>query len=158
MQKTYEAMFIVDPLIASKEWNRVSEEIEKIIKRYNGEMVSLKKWGERKLSYPVKKQARGTYVLSYFKTPSESVTPIKNDLQLSEVILRFMLLAHEGEVKETEAPKDFETIGLRTERTHDDRGERREHGGGDRGPGGGMGGHRPRPPETRPATPAAEEQ
>lgn len=134
MQKTYEAMFIIDPLVASKEWNRVSEEIEKIVKRYSGEIISLKKWGERKLSYPVKKQARGTYVLSYFKGPSESVSPIKNDFHLSEIILRSMILMHEGEVKETEAPKDFETIGLRPERPqHDDR---REGGGyrGDRGP------------------------
>jgi small subunit ribosomal protein S6 len=134
-QKNYEAMFIIDPLVASKEWNRVGEEIEKIVKRYNGEMISLKKWGERKLSYLIKKQARGTYVLSYFKAPTESVSPIKNDFHLSEIILRSMILMHEGEVKEAEAPKDFETIGLRPERPqHDDR-DRRDGGGyrGDRG-------------------------
>jgi small subunit ribosomal protein S6 len=123
--KTYEAMFIVDPLVASKEWPRVNEEVEKIVKRYGGEIVSIKKWGERKLSYPVKKQLRGTYVLSYFKSPSESVAAMRNDLTLSEVVLRFMILLHEGEVKEAEAPKDFETIGLRSERTHDDRHDRR---------------------------------
>jgi small subunit ribosomal protein S6 len=114
-QKTYEAMFIADPGIASREWPKVTEELERILHRYGCEIVSLKKWGERKLMYPIRKNMRGTYVLCYFKGPATSLQNVRNDLHLSEVVLRFMILTHDGEVREQEAPKDFETIGVRSE-------------------------------------------
>jgi small subunit ribosomal protein S6 len=111
-KRTYEAMFIVDPTVASKEWNRVTEELEKTFSRYGAEIVSLKKWGERKLSYPIQKQQRGTYVLAYFNSPTDSLQKIRADLHLSEILLRCLILAHEGKVDAQEAPKNFETVGV----------------------------------------------
>lgn len=108
---TYEIMFIVEPTVASKDWSRVTEELEKTITRYGGQVMSLKKWGERKLSFPIQKQQRGTYVLGYFSGPPESVNKIRDDFRLSEIVLRFLILAHEGKVDAQEAPKNFETVG-----------------------------------------------
>lgn len=112
MNRNYEAMFIVDPVVASKEWNKVTEEIEKTLKRYGATILSVKKWGERKLAYPIKKQQRGTYVLAYYKAPTSANEKIRADFQLSEIVLRCLILQLDGEVKEAIAPKDFETIGV----------------------------------------------
>jgi small subunit ribosomal protein S6 len=108
--KTYEAMLLVDPTVATKEWNRVAEEVDRVAKRNGASILQLVKWGERKLAYPIKRNNRGTYVLAYLSAPATAVTRLKSDFQLSEVVLRSMILAHEGELRR-EPPKDFETAG-----------------------------------------------
>ena len=108
--RTYEGMLLVEPTIAAKEWNRVTEEIDRIAKRHGAAVLQVNKWGERKLAYPVKKNNRGTFVLTYLSAPPKAVGKIKADLQLSEVILRSLLLEHEGEMRR-DPPRDFETAG-----------------------------------------------
>lgn len=108
--KTYESMLLVEPTIASKEWKKVEEEVDRIAKRNGAEVIQMAKWGERKLAHKVKKNNRGAYVLAYLTAPEESVTKIRADLQLSEIILRSLVLRHEGELAK-EPPKDFETAG-----------------------------------------------
>ena len=108
--KTYEALLLVEPTVAAKEWTRVGEGVDRIVKRHGGAVLQVTRFGERKLAFPVKKNNRGTYVLTYFSAPEKVVGKIRADMQLSEVILRSLLLAHEGELRK-EPPKDFETAG-----------------------------------------------
>ena len=107
---TYEAMLLVDPTIAAKEWNRVGEEVDRIVKRHGGAVLQVTRFGERKLAFPVRKSNRGTYVVAYFSAPGKVLGKIKADLQLSEVVMRSLLLVHSGEFRK-EPPKDFETAG-----------------------------------------------
>lgn len=109
--RTYETMLLVEPTVATREWNRVVEEVDRVVKRNGASVLSVIKWGERKLAYPVKKNNRGTFVLAYFSAPEQAVGKIRGDLQLSEIVLRSLVVHHEGELKK-EAPKDFETAGL----------------------------------------------
>ena len=109
--KTYEAMLLVEPTIAAREWEKVVEEVDRVAKRNKAKVLSLTKWGERKLAFPVKKNNRGAYVLSYFEAENDAVSGLKSDFGLSEVVLRNMIFAHEGEMK-TEPPEDFGTAGL----------------------------------------------
>lgn len=133
--KTYECMLLVDPTVAAKDWPRVLEEVERIAKRNGASVISTLRYGERKLAFPVKKSNRGTYVLSYLTAPGKSVTRIRSDFQLSEIILRNLVIAHDGELRK-EAPKDFETAGPLPPRTD-------RPGFGPPGMGGGPGGGRP---------------
>src|SRR5262245_27770028 len=100
-------MLLVEPTVAAKEWNRVVEEVERIAKRHGAAVLQVGRWGERKLAFTVKKNNRGTYVLTYLSAPPKSMGKIKADLQLSEVVLRSILLQHEGELRK-DPPKDFE--------------------------------------------------
>ncbi len=108
--KTYEAMLLVDPTIAAKEWARVGEEIDRIVKRNGATVLQVTRFGERKLAFPVRKSNRGTYVVAYFSAPEKALGKIKADFQLSEIVMRSLLLAHDGEMRK-EPPKDFETAG-----------------------------------------------
>ena len=108
--KTYEAMLLVEPTIAAKEWTRVPEEVDRIVKRHGAAVLSVVKFGERKLAYPVKKSNRGAYVVAYFSSPEKALGKIKADFQLSEVVMRSLILAHPGELRK-EPPRDFETAG-----------------------------------------------
>ena len=139
--RTYEGMLLVEPTIAAKEWQRIVDEVERIAKRHGAAVLQVSRWGERKLAYPVKKNNRGTYVLTYFSAPPTVVSKIRADLQLSEVVLRNIILEHEGELRK-EPPKDFETAGPLPPKT--DRPGGGFGGGGFGGGGfGGGGGFRP---------------
>ena len=107
---TYEAMLLVEPTIAAREWPRVIEEIDRLAKKNGVAVLQVAKWGERKLAFPVRKCARGTYVLAYFGAPEKAVTKLRADIALSEVILRSLVLAHEGELRK-EVSRDFEIAG-----------------------------------------------
>lgn len=109
--RNYEGLFLVDPTIAAREWQKVADEIDRIVKRNGASVIQINKWGERKLVYPVKKANRGAYVLAYFASPEKAVTKIRSDFQLSEIVLRSIILQHEGEFRK-DPPKDFETAGL----------------------------------------------
>jgi small subunit ribosomal protein S6 len=108
---TYEGMLLVEPTVATKEWAKVTEEVERIAKRNGATVLSVTKWGERKLYYPVRRNNRGTYVLTYFQAPDTAVAKIRSDFQLSEVVIRNLVVRHEGDLQK-EPAKDFETAGL----------------------------------------------
>ena len=105
----YECMLLLEPTIAAKEWDKASGEILRILTKNGAEHISTDKWGERKLAYPVKRNKRGTYALTYFKSPDDAMQKIQNDIGLSDIILRALIIACDGEVKKKEPPKDFET-------------------------------------------------
>ena len=107
--KYYEGMFLLEPTISATDWDKASGEIKRILEKHKAEVTNLDKWGERKLAYSIRKNARGTYVLVYFKAPGEAISKIKVDCQLSEIILRVLIVAHEAEPQKATVPVNFST-------------------------------------------------
>jgi len=91
-KKFYEGMFLVDSGLAADDWNKIEEVLEKVLKKAQAEIVSFRKWDERKLAYSINRKLRGTYILVYFKAPGEKIQQIEHDLQLSEQIMRHLIL------------------------------------------------------------------
>lgn len=95
VMKLYEGLFLVDSADAAADWAGTVSAVEKVLSRADAEVVSLKKWDERKLAYDLKGRGRGTYLLAYFKCEPGKITSIERDVQLSEQILRIMILVTE---------------------------------------------------------------
>ena len=91
-KKLYEAMFLVDSAEATSDWQGINDTIRKILDRNKAEIVSLKKWDERWLAYPINGKTRGTYMLCYFKGDGTEITGIERDVRLSEKIMRVLIL------------------------------------------------------------------
>ena len=87
---TYEAMFMVDAGQASLD--AAKEPIERVLARGEAEVLSLKVWDERKLSYEIQGRRRGLYMLCYFKMDTANVIKLERDCQLSEDILRVLVI------------------------------------------------------------------
>jgi small subunit ribosomal protein S6 len=85
-------MFLVDSAHATADWDGVLSTIRTILERAEAEIVSLRKWDERKLAYDIGGKNRGTYILSYFKVQGLRITDIERDVQLSEKIMRALIL------------------------------------------------------------------
>lgn len=95
-KKLYEGMFLVDSLEAVSDWEGITGLIKNILQRADAEIVTLKKWDDRKLMYDIGDKNRGTYILCYFKAPGPRVTEIEHDIQLSERIMRALILSAEA--------------------------------------------------------------
>jgi len=92
VKRMYEGLFLVDTAIAAADWDLVCETINRILDRAETEVVSFRKWDERKLTYDIGKVSRGTYILVYFNCDPLRVNEIERDVQLSETLLRVMIL------------------------------------------------------------------
>jgi small subunit ribosomal protein S6 len=91
-KKLYEAMFLADSGEAASDWEGLEKTIRKILSRNHAEVVSLRKWDERRLAYEVQGKGRGTYILCYFRADGDGVGGIERDVQLSERIMRVLIL------------------------------------------------------------------
>ena len=99
IKKLYEGMFLVDSAEAQN-WDSVITTIKTILERAEAEIVSIKKWEERKLAYEINGKSRGTYILCYFKADGDRIREIERDVQLSERIMRILILSAETREKQ----------------------------------------------------------
>jgi len=91
-KRIYEALFLVDSALAASQWDHVIEVIQKILDRAQARVISLRKWDERKLAYLIDRKVRGTYILVYFESDSSKIRPLERDVQLSEEIIRVLVI------------------------------------------------------------------
>jgi small subunit ribosomal protein S6 len=112
--KLYESMFLVDSAEATADWDGVIAVIKNILEKAGAEIVSIKKWDDRKLAYEINGHSRGTYILCYFRAEGRRVRDIERDVQLSEQIMRVLILCAEQQTakdieKDLISQKDSET-------------------------------------------------
>lgn len=88
----YEAMFLIGQTTAASELPAVVAHIREILARANAQILAMRKWDERRLAYEIRKQKRGLYILTYFRAPNTSLPQIERDCNLSEKILRVLIL------------------------------------------------------------------
>lgn len=92
VKRLYEGLFLVDTGEAASDWKGINETIEKALAKAGSEIVSIKKWDERRLAYEISGKSRGTYILAYFHCDPNKVTAIERAVQLSEQIMRVLIL------------------------------------------------------------------
>jgi small subunit ribosomal protein S6 len=113
VKKLYEGMFLIDSAEAAKDWDGVIETITKMLTKIDAEIISLRKWDERPLAYKIRKCERGTYLLSYFRAEGPRIHDLERDVELSERIVRAMILNAEH-LTDADLAKD--TPSQRTEK------------------------------------------
>lgn len=116
----YEAMFLLSQAVAA-DLNGAIDHIKEIISRGQGEIIAMRKWDERRLAYEIKGQKRGYYVLVYFKAPGNQIAHVERDCNLSEKIMRAMILRCEHltveQMQAADARKELEVEAkMRSER------------------------------------------
>lgn len=87
----YEAMFLF-PQASLADMKSAVEHIREPLAKAGAEIVALKKWGDRQLAYPINKQKRGVYILTYFKVTTDKLAAIERTYTLSEQLIRYMIV------------------------------------------------------------------
>ena len=97
----YEGLFIFDSDLYAREADEVSSQVAGIVEQRGGEILLSRMWDERKLAYPIKGHRRGTYWLAYFRIDPSVVKDLTRQFQLSDSILRFLILLVEPRLVDT---------------------------------------------------------
>jgi small subunit ribosomal protein S6 len=100
IKKLYEGLFLVDAAEAAADWQASLATIKNILERADAEIVSIRKWDEYNLAYKINGKDRGVYVLCYFRAEGGKIRDIERDVQLSERIMRVLILCAEHMTQE----------------------------------------------------------
>src|SRR4051812_14675506 len=97
----YECMFILDSTKVAGNLDTADKQIRTILEKNNAEVLISRLWDERKLTYPIKKQKKGIFYLTYFQSEGKNLVPIEHDCALNEMILRQLVLKIHPKLVET---------------------------------------------------------
>ena len=90
--RDYELVFIVNPEVADESLDVTIDGVNQFIAGKGGDVSEVERWGKRKLAYPLKRFLEGNYVLTHFKMSPAWSKELEANLQISEDILRHLLI------------------------------------------------------------------
>ncbi len=88
----YEMVLIISPEIADEALDTTIDNVSQFITGKGGIISNVERWGRRKLAYPIGHFMEGNYVLTQFKLASALTKELEANLQISEKILRHLLI------------------------------------------------------------------
>ena len=89
---SYELVFIISPEVADEDTPDVANKVSELINKSGGSVTEIKQWGRRKLAYPIKRFAEGSYVFTQLELEPASAKELEANLRLSGDILRHLLI------------------------------------------------------------------
>ena len=95
--RNYECMFILKPDVEEEAVQQVIDRYSSIVTDGQGEMVSIDKWGKRRLAYEIKDLLEGNYVLMNFKSEPAVVNELDRVMKISDDMLRFMIINQDSD-------------------------------------------------------------
>ncbi len=97
----YEGLFLLNQAAVGAGIGAAIDHVREVMGKIDAEVITLRKWDDRKLSYAVKRQKRGIYLLSMFRADGTRLAELENRFNLSEQVLRMMVTKcdHMGQVE-----------------------------------------------------------
>ena len=112
MAQLYEGMFLLDNEVVREDWKKAKALAVDLLQKNGAEIQTARRWDERVLAYSVKRRQRGTYLLVHYTLEREGIHSLVRDLDLSEGVLRYMMVRTdalpEGELELHQAEDDGE--------------------------------------------------
>ena len=94
MEKRYETVFILTPVLSDDQAKEAAKKIKKTITDLGGKIVNEENWGLKKLAYPIQKKTTGFYHLLEFAGEGEEIiSSLELTFKRDERILRFLTVA-----------------------------------------------------------------
>ncbi len=90
--KLYECVFIARQDISQAQLDEITNNLKSLIKKFKGKVHKEENWGLRNLSYRIKKNRKGHYVLLNLEINSEGLFELERIMRLNEDILRFLMI------------------------------------------------------------------
>lgn len=88
----YENMVILNAAISDEEADAAVDKIRDLIAGQGGEVLKVDIWGRRKLSYEIKKQKKGLYVLLFYKSPAATIKKLEEFYKVFDAVLKYMVI------------------------------------------------------------------
>ncbi len=92
----YENVFIARQDVSSQQVETMTEDFTKLVTDNGGAVAKTEYWGVRGLTYRIKKNRKGHYVLMNLDAPSDAVKELERNMLLHEDIIRYMTVRVEA--------------------------------------------------------------
>ena len=89
--KTYEMIYILDASLADEAKDAIWKKFEDVVASKGGSVVSVDKWGVKKLAYPINYKTEGEYVLLTFEADGAVCKELERIADLSSEVLRRLI-------------------------------------------------------------------
>ena len=93
MQKQYEAVFIMTPVLSEQQRKEAVDKFKAVLTNGGAEIVHEENWGLKKLAYPVQHKSTGFYQLLQFKADPTLILKFETELKRDERIIRWLTIA-----------------------------------------------------------------
>jgi len=98
LSQVYECMILLSNQVVREDWRKAKAMVEGFLTKHGASVKSLRRYEERRLSYPMNNNMRATYYLAYFEmsggvNAGEAIPNLRREFELSEVVLRNLILA-----------------------------------------------------------------
>jgi len=90
--RDYELVLVISPEVVEEKFEATIDNISRFITEKGGIISDIERWGKRKLAYPIRHFVEGSYVLTHFKLNPASGKELEANLQISEEVLRHLLV------------------------------------------------------------------
>ncbi|MBI4062899.1 MAG: 30S ribosomal protein S6 [Elusimicrobia bacterium] len=87
---TYETLVLLDPVLGDAEQGQLIARLTKEVANQEGKILKEEKLGRKRLAYPVKKKAEGSYLCFQLEIPEKKLDEWQKFLRLNSSILRQM--------------------------------------------------------------------
>jgi small subunit ribosomal protein S6 len=88
--RRYETLFVLQPELPEAQVRETLDRVRRLIEGMGGQVAEIQDWGIRELAYPIRKQSRGTYILTQYTASPAIVTELERTLKLADEVLRFI--------------------------------------------------------------------
>lgn len=93
--RKYELAVMTDASFTKSEQDGIVADIKKEIEKVGGKPDKEEVFGKKELSYRVKKQSEGLFLIFPFEAPPDKIRELEQKLRLKETVFRHLLLASE---------------------------------------------------------------
>jgi small subunit ribosomal protein S6 len=100
----YEVMYVIDAALEDSARNELINRFSELVQKNGGEVERVDEWGKRRLAYAINYKTEGYYVLMYVKAPADLPREIERNLQISEQVLRYLVIRYEGQLPAKREP------------------------------------------------------
>ncbi len=123
----YETVFIARQDVSTTQVEGMTQSLTELLTSHDAKVVKTESWGLRSLTYKIKKNRKGHYVMFNIDGSHKAVAELERSLRYNEDILRYMTVRIE-ELSDEPSPMMAPRGGARGERG--ERGDRNERFGG----------------------------
>ena len=100
----YEVMYVIDTAIDETARNNLISRFSDLVVKNGGKVDRVDEWGKRRLAYAINYKTEGYYVLMYITAPSDLPRELERNLQISDSVLRYLVVRFEGPIPAKREP------------------------------------------------------
>ena len=103
--RRYETIFILRPSLSEDEITTIIENTQKIILDEKGSIISLCRWGLKKLAYNIKKENQGQYIFCDFAGTPAAVAEVERKFRIDDAVLKYLTIKTVDSINEADIEK-----------------------------------------------------